>query len=55
VAGQAGDLLESKLKRLNGADDSGNFLPGHGGLLDRVDAYLIAAPLSFYLLRWAAG
>lgn len=55
VGGQAGDLLESKLKRLNHATESGHFLPGHGGLLDRVDAYLITAPLSFYLLRYLAG
>lgn len=55
VAGQAGDLLESKLKRLTNADDSGSFLPGHGGLLDRADGYLLSAPLSFYLLRVLAG
>ena len=55
MAGQAGDLLESKLKRLNHANESGRFLPGHGGLLDRVDAYLVTAPLSFYLLRYLAG
>jgi len=55
IAGQAGDLLESKIKRLTNADDSGHFLPGHGGLLDRVDAYLLAAPLSFYLLRYLGG
>lgn len=55
VVGQAGDLLESKLKRLNGAGESGQFLPGHGGLLDRVDAYLVTAPVSFYLLSTLAG
>jgi phosphatidate cytidylyltransferase len=55
MAAQAGDLLESKLKRLNHADDSGRFLPGHGGLLDRLDGYLLTAPLSFYILRYLAG
>jgi phosphatidate cytidylyltransferase len=50
AVGQAGDLLESKLKRLNHADDSGRFLPGHGGLLDRLDAYLLSAPLFYYSL-----
>jgi phosphatidate cytidylyltransferase len=52
VAGQAGDLLESKLKRLNNAVQSGRFLPGHGGLLDRLDAFLLAAPLFYYLLAF---
>lgn len=55
VAGQAGDLLESKLKRLTNAEESGSFLPGHGGLLDRVDAYLLASPLAYYLFAGLAG
>ncbi len=51
--GIAGDLGESLLKRSVGVKDSGGILPGHGGMLDRIDAVLITAPITLLYLTWA--
>ena len=55
VLGQMGDLCESMLKRSVGVKDSGALFPGHGGMLDRIDALLFSAPYIYFFARWVFG
>ncbi len=52
VAGMLGDLAESIMKRGAGVKDSGSLIPGHGGLLDRIDSMLFALPVLYYIVAW---
>lgn len=51
IAGMAGDLFESAMKRRVGMKDSGHLIPGHGGILDRIDSWLFAAPVFWVFLK----
>lgn len=52
IAGNFGDLMESKLKRMAGVKDSGNMMPGHGGFLDRFDSILFAGPFVWLIVQF---
>lgn len=52
IVGTLGDLLESKIKRMAGVKDSGSFMPGHGGFLDRFDSLILSVPFIWIAIEW---
>ena len=55
VFAQLGDLAESKIKRSMGVKEAGNLIPGHGGILDRLDSIVFTGVVVYYCLRWFMG
>jgi len=52
MAALIGDLFESMFKRDAGVKDSSNFIPGHGGILDKIDGFLVTGPVLYFIVRY---